>query len=93
MSEVGLGKYTRTFKLDVTTKVAQLCAEDPKRKAILVYNNGSAAVYILSAQNQTASDGIPVAAGSSYTNDTTTAELWIVAASGTQNVRVQIDGD
>jgi len=93
MSEKIRGSYTRTFKLPVTTQAVQLVAKDSKRARLIVYNNGSATVYILSAQNMTTSDGIPVAAGTSYTNDTTTAELYIVAASGTQDVRVQVDGN
>lgn len=88
-----LGKHSRTFGLNVTTKVVQVVASDPHRTGLLIYNNGSATVYVLSAQNMKVSDGIPVAAGVPYTNDTTTAALYIRSASGTQNVRVQVDGD
>ena len=91
MSENRIGTSTRIFKLNVTTKTIQLCAKNPKRTGLLVVNNSSVVVYILSAQNQSASDGIPIAAGASYTNDTTTAELFIIAASGTQDVRVEVD--
>jgi len=93
MSQALIGKFTRTFAQLVTTKVQQLCAEDPNRICIFVQNLGSAPIYILSAQNMTAADGIQVAAnGGTYKNDTTTAPLWIVAASGTNDVRVQVDG-
>lgn len=84
------GKYSRTFSLDVTTKVIQLCAANPKRKALLVYNAGSETVYVLSAPNLTASDGIPIAQSNSYSDDESTCRKWIIAASGTQDVRVEV---
>mgnify|MGYP001133272983 CR=1 FL=1 len=93
MSQALRGCRTRTSHITATTKVAQLVSKDPSRICVFLYNNGSVTVYILSAQNLDAADGIPVAAGGTYKNDTTTAALWIVAASGTADVRVQVDGD
>lgn len=93
MSERKRSGKSRTFPLTVTTTPQKLVSKNPTRTGLLVYNNGSVAVYIISAQNLTSSDGIPVAAGASYDNDDTTAELWIVAASGSQNVRVEEDTD
>jgi len=92
MSEAEKKKATtsRTFPLAVTTKVEQLCAENPDRLGLLVYNNGSATVYILSAQNLKTTDGIPVLAGASFYDDVSTNEYYIVAASGTQDVRVLV---
>jgi len=93
MSQVLMGKYTRIFKLSITTKVVQLVAEDPNRVCLFVYNNSSGIIYILSAQNQASTDGIPVAAnGGTYKSDTTTAALWIVGASDGLDVRVEVDG-
>lgn len=86
-----LGEHSRTFRLKVTTKVQQLCAKNPKRTGLLAYNNGSATVYILSAQNLTTNDGIPVVASASYADETSCAAKWIVAASGTQDVRVEVN--
>jgi len=88
-----MAKKALTRPLTVGTSVIELVKENPTRKGLLVYNNGSATVYILSAQNLTTSDGIPVAAGASYENDNCTGEYWIVAESGTQNVRVEEDTD
>lgn len=93
MSEKRKGEHTRTFRLKVTTKVMQLVSKNPKRCNVLVYNVEDETVYVLSAQNLKAADGIPVVAGATYTNDTTTARLYIVAASGTQDVRVQVDSE
>lgn len=88
-----MGKYARTFALQVGTQPKQLVAKDEKRTTFLVYNNGSVTVYILSAQTMTAADGMPVIAGASYENDSSTAAFWIIAASGTQDVRVEVTGD
>jgi hypothetical protein len=93
MSQNLRSKKARTFALTVTTAVQKLVGKNSTRTGLLVYNNGTATVYILSAQNLTSADGIPVAAGASYENNETTAELWIVAASGSQNVRVEEDTD
>jgi len=83
-----------TYPLSVGTTVKQLCKENPTRTRLFVYNTGSAIVYILSAQNKTSADGIPVAATTgTYENKTTTAAMWIVAASGTNDVRVEEDTD
>ena len=92
-SELGLVKYPNTRGITVTTDPQKLVTENRKRKAFLVYNNGSATVYILNAQNKAVADGIPVAAGSSYTNDDCYGEYWIIAASGSQNVRIEEDTD
>ena len=93
MSEKKRSCKSRTFSLTVTTTSQKFVSKNPTRTGLLVYNNGSVTVYITSAQNLTSSDGIPVAAGAEYDNDDTTAELWIVAASGSQNVRVEEDTD
>lgn len=94
MSEEEKVTVSRTFRLKVTTKVQQLCAANPKRRFLFVQNLGDAAVYILSAQNLTTSDGIKVAATTgTYTNDDSTNEYWIVADSDTQDVRVEVVSD
>lgn len=91
MIENKRGGNARTFRLKVTTKVQVLCANNPKRTGLLVVNNGTAVVYLLSAQNLTADDGIPIAVDGSYNNSEGTSAYWIVAASGTQDVRVEVD--
>jgi len=91
LSEKLRGKTPLIRALSVGTSVIKLVDENPKRTGLLVYNNGSATVYILSAQNQTSSDGIPLATGASYENDNCYGAYWIVAASGTQNVRIEED--
>ena len=77
----------------VGTTPILLCHENPNRAGLLVYNNGTATVYILPTETHPIVEGIPVAAGASYENDTLTGELYIVAESGTQDVRIEEDTD
>lgn len=77
----------------MTTIAQELVKENPKRAGLLVVNNGTGTVYILSGQSQKYTDGIPVGTSEPYDNDTTTAALWIIASSGSQDVRVEEDGE
>jgi len=83
-----LGRLPRTYRLTVSTRKMQLVTENPTRKGLLVYNNGSATVYILSSPALSSSDGIPVAPGGTFEDDDCYGEYWIVADSGSQDVRV-----
>jgi len=87
------GKYTRVKAHAVGTKAVKILAENPKRKAFLVYNNGTATVYLIDDETVPKEDGIPIPPGGSYDNDTTTAAIYLVAESGTQDVRVEEDTD
>lgn len=86
-----LAKYAKTYAIQVSTKAMKLVGENKDRVAFLVYNNGTATVYILSSPALSKTDGIPVASGNSYENDHSYAEYWIIADSGTQDVRVEED--
>jgi len=87
--EKKLARIPRTFPLTVTTAVMELVQENPTRKGLLVVNLGSNTVYILSAQNLKYTDGIPVTNGGSYSNDNCYGAYWIVAATGSNDVRVE----
>jgi hypothetical protein len=84
---------TRTFKLSVTDVAQQLCADDPKRKSLKVFDLSSNTVYITSAQNMPYTEGYPVTATIPYENKECKKRLWIIAATGTNDVRVQIDSE
>ncbi len=88
-----MGRNVVTRRISVGTEVKKLVGENPKRKALLVYNNGSATVYILGSRNNAVTDGMPVPPGSSYSDNESTGALYIVAESGTQNVRVETIGE
>jgi len=84
---------TRTYALSVTSTVQQLCSKDKKRNSIKVFNLSSNTVYVLSAQNMKYTDGYPVTATLPYENVITKEALWIVAETGTNDVRVQVDSE
>lgn len=88
-----MGKNIVTRRLIVGTDVMSLVGENPKRKVLLVYNNGTATVYILGAESNSKEEGIPVPAGGSFDDDASTGALYIVAESGTQDVRIMTIGE
>ena len=82
-----------TRRLMVGTNVVQLVGENPKRKAFLIYNNGTAIVYILGSKSNTKEDGIPVAAGGTFSDNDSTGAVYAVAESDVQDVRVMTIGE
>lgn len=83
------GSKSRTFAVTVTTESTPLVKENPQRTGLIVYNNGTATIYVLSAQNLKTTDGIPVLKGEPYENTISTAPYWAIADSGSQDVRVE----
>jgi len=86
-------KYPKIRKVLVTTKTELLVPANVKRKFFMVYNNGTANVELLSGADQKYGDGIPIAPGVSYENTKSYGAYWIVAASDTQDVRLEEDSD
>jgi len=85
-----MNAYSRTYNIPAGTTAKQLCSSNPNRKRLYVVNNGTGTVYILSSQNLSASDGIPVYVNGYYLDKESTCEFWIIAESGTQDVRVMV---
>ena len=88
---MSLASKSRTFAITVGTTAIRLLTANPKRKAFLIYNNGSATVYLISEQIKTVAEGIPIPAGASYNNETCYGEYWIISESAGQDVRVEED--
>lgn len=90
---MGRVNYPIIRSLTVTTTTQQILNGNRNRKAVLIFNNGTVTVYLLSNKNQGISDGIPIKAGSKYDNDhfNPQGEYWIIAASGTPDVRIEED--
>jgi len=84
---------TRTFALSVGTTVIPLCSYDAKRTELKVFNLSSNTVYILSAQTQAYTEGYPVTAALPYDSSDPKEKLWIVAETGTNDVRVKISSE
>lgn len=75
----------------VTTTAKLLLGNNPKRKAVLIYNNGSAPVELLSSKNGEYGQGIPIHAGSCYEQDHFNAqgEYFVICESGTEDIRIE----
>ena len=93
MTEKKVGSSSRTFPFTAGTKVKEICPKQVGRVNVLIYNNGSITAYVVAAQNDKYTSGIPILAGATYTNDTTIAALYIVTASSTSDMRVQVDSE
>jgi hypothetical protein len=84
------GSKSNTFALTVGTTPQILVRANPKRVCLYVYNNTSGkTAYILSAQNKSAAQGMPVAYQERYKNQFSTCEYWIVASAAGTDVRVE----
>jgi len=84
---------TRTYSVAVTTTPIQICPENPKRVCIYIVGSGTGPALITHGQNVSASEGYPVSNTLPLKNDTTTAELWAVMASGTLTLYVMEDSE
>ena len=70
----------------VSSTATKLADHDPTRVALLVTNVGSGMVFLGKA-GVTPSTGFPVASGGTIRLETT-AEVWVVTATGTANVHI-----
>lgn len=87
------GDKTNTYAVKAEVSPKLLCSANPKRTCVAAYNNGSVTAYVTSAQSKPYTEGRPIIAGADYVNDTTTAELWILTATSSSDIRVQEDGN
>ena len=79
-------------KFTVTSTPKRLLDANPKRKAVLIYNNGSVTVELLSAGGKFG-DGIPISPNSPYDNDhfNCQGEYWVATESSDCEIRVEED--
>jgi len=89
MAETRRGSKSRTFPVQATSVASELAPENPKRVGLCAYNNGSITAYVLSAKTLKTTDGIPLKPGATYENTISTAPYWIIADSGTQDIRCE----
>lgn len=69
-----------------------LVGENPRRKALRVYNKGDIEVELVSSKDSRFGDGIPVLRTLPYINEGfCQGAYWIVAESGTQTVAFEED--
>ncbi|MDI6905663.1 MAG: hypothetical protein QMD13_09325 [Candidatus Bathyarchaeia archaeon] len=78
--------------IKVGTTPKMLVDINPKRKALLIYNNGTANIELISSKDARYGDGIPIAPGVSFTMiDYCQGAYWLVAESEAQDVRFEED--
>lgn len=84
--------FPRIRAFSVTTTAKKVLERDARRKAVLIYNNGTATVYLIDSERQTTSNGIPIVPGTAYDNDhfNCQGEYWIIG-SGTDDIRIEED--
>ena len=80
-------------KVTVTTTAQKLLDANKRRKAVLIFNAGTAPVELLSSPNAAYGTGIPIEGGSSYDNDHFNCQgaYWVICESGTVDIRVEED--
>ena len=79
-------------RFKASTSAKMLVDINCKRKALLIYNNGTAPVEVLSSKDGKYGDGIPIKSDRSYNNqDYCQGAYWIIAESGTQDIRFEED--
>jgi len=78
----------RTFDMQVPTTSVKLMDANPKRKAYSIVNNGSNTIYLGANSGVTTESGEPLLPGEMVSDDTDDEDVWALAASGTQDVRV-----
>jgi hypothetical protein len=85
--------YPKIYSFTVTTTAQLLLRANANRKAVLIYNNGSSIVELLSSEKAAYGDGIPIAPGKSYENDhfNCQGEYYVICNSGTVDIRVEED--
>ena len=97
MESLGLNSKTKKnfpkiYAFTATTTPQVLLRQNKKRKAVLIFNNGSVTVELVSVGG-IYGQGIPISPSVPYDNDhfNCQGEYWIVAASGTCDLRVEED--
>lgn len=85
----GGGASIKHSASSVTTTVGEVLGTPlAGRTAVIIQNEGSANVYVGFNNTVTAANGLKVSKASSLTLDVTdAADIWMIAASGTQDVR------
>jgi len=84
-----LGQTGNYGQANVSTSATLLIEGNINRQSTLIQNTGSGPVYVGFDNEVTPSDGIEVAAGGTYSDETYGGDVYVVAGSGTKDVRFQ----
>lgn len=86
--------FPQIKQLTVTTTVVRILEKNPLRKAVLIYNNGTAPVYLGHTDKVTSSTGMPIINQATYSNDhfNPTGEYWCIGTqAGGDDIRIEED--
>ena len=88
---MGKLNFPRIRAFTVTTTAQKLLDVNHRRKAVLIYNNGSAPVELLDTGEAIYGQGIPILAGTEYDSDhfNPQGEYWIICETGTEDIRIE----
>lgn len=81
------GNLNQSAAVSVGNTATLLLAANERRVSAIIYNNGSVTIYVGNA-SVTSSNGIPVAAATSFTDDASNGALYAITASSTADTRV-----
>lgn len=73
----------------VGTTATEVLTATTGRKSLLVQNAGSGPVYVGFDNTVTTANGVEIAAGGTYADETYSGSVYVIAASGTQDIRFQ----
>ena len=83
--------FPRIRAFTVTTTAKKLLDANRKRKAVLIYNNGTNPVELLDSAKAIYGQGIPILAGTEYDSDhfNPQGDYWIICSAGTVDIRIE----
>lgn len=79
-----------TFKVNVTTTPTKAFIENPSRVCVFIQNTGSNTIYLITSENQTYDQGVPIEIDN-WLKEESTGELWLLTASGTSTANCKED--
>jgi hypothetical protein len=74
---------------DVSTTAVEVVAANTDRQSALLQNTGPEAVYVGFDSSVTAANGVEIAAGGTYADETYSGALYAITSSGTTDIRFQ----
>jgi len=83
--------FPRIRAFTVSTTNQKLLEVNPKRKAVLIFNNGVVTVELLDSPKGIFGQGIPIKTGTPYKNDhfNPQGEYYIICETGTVDIRIE----
>jgi len=88
---MGKLNFPQIKQFSVTTTIAKVLDRNPKRKAVLIYNNGLVSVELFDSRKGTYGKGIPIKAGATYKQDhfNCQGEYYVICEVGTVDIRIE----